>query len=314
MFEELNEQLIDVKEKLRVRQRLQNDLSKIQESLTEQKSKLMGLEFILQEETADVSRLEGLSLAAIFYTVLGNKEKQFEKERQEYLAAKLRYDECKSAVSTLETEALNLKGKIAELVDLEVRYASLMDRKEKLIVAGNNPVTKEYTHLSEQLADVRPRVREIEQAINAGKAVIDGLKHTIEALNSARNWGTWDMLGGGLIVTAMKHSRIDDARSSIHYVQQMLRKFQREIADVSIDSQAGVDIKMEKFERFADHFFDNLIVDWIVQAKIENSLNSVINIEVEVQNVMARLQTSLREMQRRVSHIEEQRRMLIEAA
>jgi hypothetical protein len=36
-----------------------------------------------------------------------------------------------------------------------------------------------------------------------------------------------------MIITAAKHSKIDDAQASAHRVQQLLRRFQRELADVA---------------------------------------------------------------------------------
>jgi hypothetical protein len=64
------------------------------------------------------------------------------------------------------------------------------------------------------------------------------------------NWGTWDVIGGGLISTAVKHSRIDRARASAHQVQQLLRRFQRELGDVGATSDITIDIG--SFATFAD--------------------------------------------------------------
>jgi len=44
---------------------------------------------------ADLDKLERTSLTALFYSVLGNREEQVEKEREELLNAQLQYQKTK---------------------------------------------------------------------------------------------------------------------------------------------------------------------------------------------------------------------------
>ena len=76
MFEELNRELVEIKEKLRVRQKLLGDLERTQSMLGEQNSKLVRLESVLKKEGADVQKLEVLSLAGLFHSILGDKQSQ----------------------------------------------------------------------------------------------------------------------------------------------------------------------------------------------------------------------------------------------
>ena len=46
----------------------------------------------MREEQADVDRLEGRSLAAFFYNVVGKMDEKLTQERQEAYAARVRYD------------------------------------------------------------------------------------------------------------------------------------------------------------------------------------------------------------------------------
>ena len=46
----------------------------------------------MREEQADVDRLEGRSLAAFFYNVVGKMDEKLTRERQEAYAARVRYD------------------------------------------------------------------------------------------------------------------------------------------------------------------------------------------------------------------------------
>lgn len=54
--------------------------------------------------------------------------------------------------------------------------------------------------------------REMKEAIDAGERALRTLRSAQEKLNSAGNWGIFDMLGGGLFSTIMKRSKMDDAK------------------------------------------------------------------------------------------------------
>jgi hypothetical protein len=120
------------------------------------------------------------------------------------------------------------------------------------------------------------------------------------------------MLGGGLIATAVKHSRIDRARESVHHVQQLLRVFQRELAD--IDSRTDIDLDIGSFLTFADYFFDGLIIDWVVQSKIGRSLDSAVQAAERVGGIVQQLQINLKKTQTKRNLIEQEKHKLIEQA
>ena len=54
--------------------------------------------------------------------------------------------------------------------------------------------------------------KEIREAIQAGEAALSSLRNAQEKLNSAKNWGIWDIVGGGFMSSLIKHSRMDDAQ------------------------------------------------------------------------------------------------------
>ena len=60
------------------------------------------------------------------------------------------------------------------------------------------------------------------------------------SLNSAGNWGTWDVLGGGLLTDMMKYSRLDDAQRGMEQLQSALRRYRAELADVDRPPHRGI--------------------------------------------------------------------------
>ena len=88
-------------------------------------------------------------------------------------------------------------------------------------------------------------------------------------LAAAAGWGTWDMLGGDMIATIAKHSKIDSAKQKGQYAQLNLERFQEELADAGV--RLNLALEIDGFSKFADFFFDGIISDWIVQCKIQNA-------------------------------------------
>ena len=56
------------------------------------KERVVELESIKLNEQADVNRLEGRSLAAFFYNVVGKMDEKLDQERREAYAAAVKYD------------------------------------------------------------------------------------------------------------------------------------------------------------------------------------------------------------------------------
>ena len=275
MFEEINNKISEAKEKLRAKQKLEGILAQTKESLKEQENK----------EEKDVKRLEALSITGLFYSILGSKEKQLEKERQEYLAAKLKYDECCNAVSILEKEVYAYEEKLREYNNLDLDYDFLIKYKESLIMDNNDNITHNLIELMDEVSDYELELKEIREAITAGGRAEKALQNVLNSLESASSWGKWDMLGGGFLVTAEKHSKIDEAKEYLYYAQSLLRAFKRELSDVELPAN-NININLGSFETFADYFFDGLISDWIVQSKINSSLYEAHSIQNSVKNIL----------------------------
>ena len=129
--------------------------------------------------------------------------------------------------------------------------------------------------------------REVNEAIQAGTRALRSLQQARESLNSAGNWGIVDLLGGGLISTFAKHSKMNDAERQIEQARSDLRWFRKELTDV--DAFADIHIETGDFLAFADYFFDGLIADWMMQSRINDAKQQVDNAIQKVETVLKRL-------------------------
>lgn len=310
MSQELSARLAKIVEQKRLKEKLERDVQAVEKDLQDKSARLQSLSAQLAKESVDVEKLERMSLTALFYSVLGSREQQLEKERQEFLSAQLLHQQTKYQVESLQRDRESLRRQLSEVSGVEAEHQQLLSEKEKLLRQSSQAVAGELVQLAEQIANLDVEEKEIAEAIAAGSQVVSGLGQVIQSLESAENWGTWDIIGGGLISTAIKHSRIDDARSGAHDIQVKISQFKRELADVRQYAEFQIDIG--DLDYFADIFFDGLIVDWIVQAKIVDSLER----SKHAQNVIARavqeLETLKKNAQSKNQDLKESRARLIE--
>ncbi|WP_346936758.1 hypothetical protein [Clostridium sp.] len=74
MFEYINKELIDAKENLRRKEKLEGLINHTEETFEIELNRKTELENILKDEDKDVKKLESLSITNIFYSILGSKE------------------------------------------------------------------------------------------------------------------------------------------------------------------------------------------------------------------------------------------------
>ena len=133
--------------------------------------------------------------------------------------------------------------------------------------------------------------REMKEALDAGERALSSLRNAQEKLNSAGNWGLFDMFGGGLFSTIMKRSKMDDAQQLMEAAKTDLKRFQRELKDVNIP----LDLRMEvgSFLSFADFFFDGFVADYLVQSKISEAKEQVSDAIIRVEQILDELKREM---------------------
>ena len=152
----------------------------------------------------------------------------------------------------------------------------------------------------------------MKEAIDSGDESQLELGLVIESLESAEGWGTWDILGGGLLSTAAKHSHIDDAKDYAHNTKFALLRFQNELSDVSLTM--NIDINIDSFETFADYFFYGLISDWVVQSGICESLDGVQCISTDVDSIIISLNENFNSIHNEMLSTDQNIKLLVEQA
>jgi hypothetical protein len=306
----INDRIYAVKTSMRERDRIKILIKNCEVQRTELEVKRDMLLSDLQREEMDVKKLQGINLTSLIHLIKGDKEDVLSMEEREMLSAKLKYDEACSDIDKITREIESLSQKLNVFKSLDSDYTSLVAEKEAYIKNEVPETKKKLEELMEEKIQSEAKQKEIGEAIDAGQKLLDSLSEVQASLESASNWGTFDMLGGGLLATMAKHDKIEEARQNVNAAQSCLRKFHRELSDLgeSID----IDLEIDSFLSFADYFFDGFFVDWAVQSRIEEALNKTDYTMSDVKMLVLDLKKNSTKIIKTLEEIEEKRIRMIE--
>lgn len=264
-----------------------------------------------RKEQDDVDKLEKGGVHAFLLTLIGHKEERLDKERREALAAKLQYDQARSDLEYLENKLNGLIRERDGLRDAPEQLEALWTEKAELVKTMGGQTGARLVELDRQLSDVTHQQKELEEALSAGENAKRLLGQVQDDLDSARSWGTWDMLGGGLIATMAKYDRLDSAQSSIRAAQRALSDFRTELADVS---QLQVpSIQIGEFATFADYFFDGIFSDWYVQSSIKTAQEGVSEVHMKLTAALRDLEAASQDLNDQQASLKREREELLDS-
>ncbi|WP_342755809.1 hypothetical protein [Kineothrix sedimenti] len=236
---------------------------------------------------ADVEHLEGRSLTAFFYAVIGKKDEKLNKEREEAYAARVKYDVIARELFAVEEDIRHNETELIQLRGCEQQYEKMLKDKADAIKAIGSQEAVKIFRTEERITYLENQMNEIKEALIAGETALSITNRILASLGSAEGWGTWDLLGGGLLTDMAKHGHLDEAQKQVEYLQVQLHRFKTELTDITI--HADMQVSIDSFLCFADYFFDGLFADWAVLDKIKQSQTQVQNIKSQIESVLNRL-------------------------
>ena len=266
----------------------------------------------LQKEQGDVDRLERQSLASIFASILGNRERQLEKERMEAHAAALKHSAAVQQLENVNRDIFQLETEKGTLLGAQAAYEKLVAETLAKLKNSGNSQRHEIYRLEERLSFLEQQLQELHEALNAGDAALQQTYRIEDALSSAKNWGMYDMLGGGFIATAVKHSHLDGAQKETEHLQHLLSRFRIELADIHLN--VDIQIQLDGFLQFADYFFDGILADWAVQSRMEKAHNQVSNTQYQISNILGRLDNMTVQTRQEMQSLRDQLDRIAESA
>jgi hypothetical protein len=269
-------------------------LEKIKSHIESVKNRIDGLvkdrqntETLLTKKQEDVQSLEKMGIRGLFHNILGSKEEELEKERQEFLSVALKHkDQIKQIeLDTFELEVLQKNTE--NLPKLKSELESLKDLREKELLSNPNEEHHEIMKSLYKESDDHEKLKtEIEEAHDAGYKVLQSLKFVDQKLMAAKQWG--DYIDG---LDYKVKTTVDTALNEAFNCKSLIVKFQKELRDLGI-SKDELFLDIGQATSFMDSIFQNLISDWVFQKRIKDTLISVSEVYHKITPILAYLESS----------------------
>ena len=307
-----NDQLHLLQEKIWKKRELTAKRTELRTQQEDLENRICELKKVLSAEQADVDRLERTSLSSIFYTLIGKKEEMLDKERMEAYAAEVKYDSAVQQLDLIRNDLYRIDSRLHEIADCEEQYAALLQQKSAALKASASADAVRISQLESELAKQQQKKRELKEAISAGSRALAIADSILSSLDSAEGWGTWDLVGGGMLSDLAKHSHLDEAQAKVQQLQNELYNFKTELADVAV--QADMQINIDGFLRFADYFFDGLFADWAVLDKINQSQSNMQHTRNQIEDVLSKLRDMDATTDRTISRLQAEKDSVIASA
>jgi len=270
-------ELQTLRENIERKQKLERELDSMlmrDKALTE---RLELLKKIKYDEQRDVDRLEGRTLARLWYYITKQTDEKLSREREQALAAAAKYEAVKAESIALTDRIFKAREELSRLGSCESRYADKLKEKQSMIRAAlkdkDSRLSEEIESLESAVNENKRKLKELDEAVSVGYAAKSTAVRILEKLDKAELYSAWDIHGGGLIANINKHDLLDDAQNLIESLQCQLSRFNTELVDVDISTDMRLDI--DSAMKFADFFFDGLISDLMVANRIKNAVDRV---------------------------------------
>ena len=303
-----DEELQRLQQEMMEKERADAKLADLYIQQNELEKKAADLKKIMEDEQEDVDRLNRKSLTAFLYRASGKMEEKLSKEEEEALAAVVKYDSAEKELQAVEEDIAYYEKQASGLPDCKLQYERMLEAKKEEIKESGNIEAGKILEMERQIAAIENRRKEVKEAISAGERARSIAEETLEGLQSAKNWGMVDLIGGGIMSDVIKYDKLKTVKDRTSALQMALRTFRTELADVSSRIEGPLQVEVGEFLHFADYFFDGIFTDWMVYDKIKVSQERAEQTYSQIQGILEQL----RKMQEQLHTEEEQKRRELE--
>ena len=309
-----NNSFLELKNKVAALPLMQDRLKSLNNRVYQAEDDVKSLLKKYQEEALDVDAMQKDSLSNTLLKLIKRYEGKVNKETQEMLSAKLEYDKAADRVKQLTKERAELAGKIGELTaDKKVFDDEYKYRVDVIRSQVSTEVFSKYSQLEEQQAASTKQLVETDEALFAAKRVIASAEIAVKHLEKADGWATYDIWGGGSIITHMaKYEYIDDAKSQLNGLSSLIKDFETELRDVNMYEVSGF-TGIDSTTRAVDFWFDNIFTDLKVRDKIRDDIHNVRSFIKQIENICNKLEINNKNIRISIADAENKKNELVMA-
>lgn len=265
---------------------------------------------VFTKEKQDLYRLDQLTVSNVWRRLRGTQETQRTIEEEEAARAELKLREHEAMIDTLRRDRHQLYETWLPFDGLEAEWDALLREKERHL-RMNPTFHQELDALSDQQVEQEGLLIELKEAYSAGVEARKRIMSTLDHLERAHGWSTYDtFFGGGLIATSLKHEALDDSEQTMHFLQRALERFGRELQDITTLT-AELNVERGSLLQFADYFLDDIISEWTLHGRINDSLEQLRRLDRDIERLLTMLAERTEATRQRYELLVAERKRLI---
>lgn len=231
-------------EEVAIKNRIDPILSDLYAKRDELKSVLQDLGTSLQKEQADVEKLEGTTVSSVFFTVIGQKDKKLEKEKEEALDAEEKFSEIQDQLNKLNEEISKYERELRAVRGCDLRYDRLLSQILDEIKASDSPTAQATLDTFDALTRIEAKLTALDDALALCTEALNNAKAAEKDLAKSENYAQ------NLSLFNAKHNAPlrSDIKINLTQAQQTVDTLCRQIKrlDASlVGSQINFDINIE---------------------------------------------------------------------
>lgn len=289
-------------------------LANLNQRLEEEQINLDDIHLILEKEYQDVKKFEGLSLASLFHTFLGKKEEQYEIEKQEYLNAVLKYNECEKTVDLLSYEKQVLLEKVQKEQEVYQQLTSLLTERNQLIQEKYAGLKNQIIEIHEQIDEKIAYKQEVQEALIVVRKAAELIQGMLTRVIKAQHSEEWGLINSGEPQLS-KDTYIDQAQQLSYKLKPLFQQLEDELEDVYRSKSIKRINKVAELKHFNEIYYDYLISDWIIRKQINSTLNYLNGVSDILQRIEQTLKAQLRVTDQAIDYLNKRKQeFILEAA
>lgn len=276
-------------------------------SLTALSQEEIRLQSELKKETHEYRSIEKLSIKKLLSLFSDKYEEMMDKEYREMKIAQYKYERLLETIKSQQEQLHHITELLTHYEDVENQYAEMLETKRIWASQNGFDVIADFEH---SLLMQNRKLKELDEALSACKKLIMSLTSAKDDLASAKNWGIFDILGGGLIPSLVKHDHIKRASQYIKDSSEKAAILSRELGDLSMFFSIE-QIEIDSLSKTFDTFFDNIFSDMSIQEQINTAYENICHNYETARILFEKLETYRKEILEELSKITRERNELI---
>ena len=110
------------------------------------------------------------------------------------------------------------------------------------------------------------KIQKIKETLETGQVALETLKQAQIKLDSVKSWITIDGFGGSLLISIVKHSKIEETLQVLEETKKNVRRFQLQLKTIELPMGVKKDVGI--FVSFATFFLDGTVENYLIKERV----------------------------------------------